>query len=72
MSKPIKPEEVGAAKAVHIPAAVFDAFNAEIAQHFVNGCATVKQEAVMARLVAGGMERREIFSAGWLNVEERW
>lgn len=72
MSKPITPDEVGAAKVVHIPAAVFDAFNAEIAKEFTSGAATVKQAAVVERLVAGGMKRSEIFHAGWLNVEEAY
>lgn len=72
MSKPIRPEEVGAAKAVVIPAAVFDAFNAEIAARFEHDTATVKQEAVVARLENGGISRREIFDRGWLNVEEAY
>lgn len=69
MSKPITPKEVGAAKIVVIPGAVFDAFNAEIARQFANGKATVKQNDVVQRLVDGGMQRSEIFSSGWLNVE---
>ncbi len=72
MSKPITPQEVGAAKVAHIPAAVFDAFNAEIARHFTNGSATVRQEAVERRLIEGGLPRSEIFEAGWLNVEEAY
>lgn len=69
MSGPIRPQDVGAAKTTYIPAAVFDAFNAEIAARFANGSAKVYQEAVVERLVAGGIDRREIFDAGWLNVE---
>lgn len=72
MSKPIRPEEVGAAKAVVIPAAVFDAFNAEIAKQFTNRRATVRQEAVVARLVESGLRRQELFDAGWMNVEEAY
>lgn len=72
MSKPIRPQDVGCAKAEHIPAAVFDAFNAEIATRFVGGSAKVYQSAVMTRLTAGGMIRKEIFAAGWLNVEDAY
>jgi hypothetical protein len=72
MSKPIRPQDVGAAKTECIPAAVFDAFNAEISARFSGRSATVMQEAVVARLVDGGMKRSEIFAAGWLNVEEEY
>jgi hypothetical protein len=51
---------------------VFDAFNTEIAKHFAGGSATVRQETVVMRLVEGGMQRREIYDAGWLNVEEAY
>lgn len=72
MSKPITPGEVGEEKQLHIPDAVFDAFNAEIALRYVSGQATVKQNAVVERLVAGGMTRSEIFDNGWLNVEDAY
>ena len=72
MTKPIRPGDVGAEKGKHIPAAVFDAFNTEIAKHFSSGSAIVKQETVLMRLVEGGMQRREIFDAGWLNIEEAY
>lgn len=72
MSKPVRPEDIADAKTVQIPAAVFDAFNAEIALRYDNGWAKVKQAAVVERLVNGGMQRSEIFSAGWLNVEEAY
>lgn len=69
MSKPIRPEEVGGHKATVIPAAVFDAFNAEIAARYEGGRAEVTQKAVMDRLTRAGLERREVFDRGWLNVE---
>lgn len=72
MSKPKRPEDVGAAKADYIPAVVFDAFNAEIAERYSGRSATVMQEAVVARLVAAGFKRSEIFGNGWLNVEEAY
>lgn len=72
MSKPIRPDEIGNNKAALIPAAVFDAFNAEITLRFDEGSAQVMQDAVVRRLVDGGMNRSEIFSAGWLNVEDAY
>jgi hypothetical protein len=72
MSKPIRPDEVGEAKGTHIPAAVFDAFNAEIATQFAHGSAIVAQNAVIDRLVRGGMTRGELFDRGWLNIEEAY
>lgn len=72
MSKPIKPEDVGAQKANFIPEAVFDAFNAEIIAHFTHGSAKVIQERVVSRLIGGGMSRHEIFDSGMLNVEEAY
>lgn len=72
MSKPIRPEEVGAAKVETFPAAVFDAFNAEIAARFQAGHARVKQNAIVERLVGAGFKRQEIFDAGWLNVEDAY
>lgn len=72
MSGPLKPEEIGAAKKAAFPAAVFDAFNAEIAANFSGGSARVKQDDVVARLVEGGMDRAEVFAKGYLNVEETY
>jgi hypothetical protein len=69
MSKPIRPQDIGSAKAEHFTAAVFDAFNAEIAKHFANGQAVVKQSVVVDRLVKAGIARSEIFGAGYLNIE---
>lgn len=70
MSRPISPRDVALEKAKQIPAAVFDAFNAEIGTRFDGQSATVKQEAIVARLVAAGLKRSEVFDKGWLNVEE--
>lgn len=73
MSKPISPDAIGAEQAVQFPAAVFDAFNAEIASRFSNDRATVLQAAVVTRLVAGGaFTRKEIFESGYLNIEEAY
>lgn len=72
MSKPIRPEEIGAARKAIFPPAVFEAFNAEIAANYTAGRARVLQEDVVARLVAGGADRQTIFDKGWLNVEETY
>lgn len=72
MTKPIRPEQVGALSAATIPDAVFEAFNIEIAAAFDNGSAIVTQDRVVARLCAGGMKRSEIFDHNWLNVEEAY
>lgn len=72
MTKPISPAEVAAAKREHIPAVVFEAFNAEIAANFTGGRAKVLQKDVVARLVEGGMDRQVIFDKGYLNVEEAY
>jgi hypothetical protein len=70
MSGPMRPDEMVAAKKLVIPDAIWDAFNAEIAQRFVGGLAIVPQRAVVDRLVAAGANEREIFDNGWLNVED--
>lgn len=72
MSKPIRPQDIGSAKAEHFPAAVFDAFNAEITHRYFGKRAVVKQSAVVERLVKAGFGRSEIYSSGWLNVEDAY
>lgn len=70
VGKPITPDEVAGAKAALFPAAVFDAFNAEIAAEYADGRATVKQKAVVARMLAAGLAEVEIDRKGYLNVED--
>lgn len=70
--KPITPAEAAAAKGQYMPAAVFEAFNAEIAIRFAIGRAIVPQEAIVSRLEGAGFKRREIFDASWLNVESAY
>ncbi len=71
MTEPIRPDDIAAAKAALFPAAVFAAFNELIAEHYVDGVATFRQEAVVARILASGngYDRDGIFARGWLNVE---
>lgn len=67
---PIKPSEVVKQKKESFPDEVFEAFNELIAEKFSGYCAEFKQEAVVARMVAKGLSRAEIFSKGWLDVED--
>lgn len=72
MSKPIRPEDVGAAQAQYIPDQVFDIFNSEIAARFDHGSARVKQDTVLKRLVDLGHQRHKVFELGWLNIEQAY
>lgn len=72
MSGPITPDQVGETKRLLFPQAVFDAFNAEIAATFSSGSAVVLQGKVVDRMIAAGIDRHDIFSKGYLNVEEAY
>lgn len=67
MTNPIRPDEVKAAKT--IPHQVIETFNALITENFHHGCATVLQKEVVSRLVDAGLDKKEIFKRGWLDVE---
>lgn len=66
---PIKPDEVGEAKARLFPDAVIEAFNELIAQKFANGSAKFNQDDVIGLMVKKGLKRGEIFKNNWLDVE---
>lgn len=68
--RPIKPDDVVKAKKEGIPDAVFEAFNELIVQKFNGRSATVKQDDVVALLVAKGLNRNDIFEKHWLDVED--
>lgn len=74
--KPITPAEVGAHKAKVIPGFVFEIFNELITKDYCRGRSIVYQDEVIAKILArypteeAGMRRQEIFSSGWLNVED--
>jgi hypothetical protein len=84
MSKAISPDQVAAHKASTFPDYVFDAFNDLIAANFTAGDAVVLQKDVIALILAKAnaglvgtiddsglnLTRNEIFSKGYLNVEE--
>lgn len=73
--RPIKPGEVVKAKKETVfPDAVLQAFNELITLHFNGNHATIKQDDVIALIMAKmGFEtkdRGKIFDNGWLDVED--
>jgi hypothetical protein len=71
MAQPLRPEDVAEAKTKQCPETVIEAFNKLIALNYSGGSATVKQEDVIAEILATTDTTRElIFSRGYLNVEE--
>lgn len=69
--KPIGPSEINAAKRGTIPGEVFDAFNELIAENFRGGMATIRQEDVVARILAKlpTLSRGDVFAKGYLDIE---
>ena len=67
--RPMTPTDVQLEQSKNLPDAVIEVFNQLIAQNYVNGSATVKQDDVLALLVEKGLGRDEIFGKGWLNIE---
>jgi hypothetical protein len=76
MAGPIKPEDMPKYKAEVFPEFVFQAFNLCIVENFCNGRATVYQKDVMNKMASLALEegiqleRGDIFSKGYLNVED--
>lgn len=68
--QPITPSDVAREQSKNLPDAVIETFNRLIAQDYVDGSATVKQDDVVALLVEKGLDRKEIFDKGWLNIEK--
>lgn len=68
--RPITPEEVVNNKSKVFPAAVFEAFNDMITQKFSGNQATFKQKDVVALMKEKGLEQRQIFDQGFLDVED--
>ncbi len=66
---PIKPGEVTKEKERTLPDAVLETFNELIAQNWNGYSATVKQDEVVNALEKKGLNRQEIYSKGWLDVE---
>lgn len=66
---PIRPEDIAKEKESAFPDAVLASFNQLITEKFSGGSATIKQEDVVKLMVSKGLDHREIFDRGWLNVE---
>jgi hypothetical protein len=74
MLKPITREEVQAAFAKReFPDFVIQAFNECIFEAKLKGTTTVKQDAVMAKIVAASGETRgKVYENHWLDVEDHY
>lgn len=70
MSKPITPDEAMAAKAVSIPAEVYEAFNECIVENLRGGTANFRLDTV-AKLAAQklGTSTQILFDRRWCDVE---
>jgi hypothetical protein len=69
---PFSPREAAEFQAEQQPDEVFVVFNALIARSLRNGKARVLQRDAVAQLIAGGMDRAEIFDQKLLDVEESY
>jgi hypothetical protein len=68
--QPIRPDQVAESKKASMPDAVMESFNEEIASKFSGNRSVVMQNEVIARIVARGYQRQEIFANHWLDVED--
>lgn len=66
---PISPDEIVERRLETIPPQVIETFNRFIGERALNGYATVYQDEVVTSLEEQGMNRGEIFSRHWLDVE---
>lgn len=67
---PIRPENMTVAKQASLPDAVITVFNELIIKHWDGRRATITQDEAVALMVNRGLNRKEIFDQGWLNVED--
>ncbi len=76
MTKPVTPQEALKLKESKIPDYVFAAFNELISENIVHGRAKVNQPKVVERIIREAKElgidllRSDIYSNGWLDVED--
>ncbi|MCL4384491.1 hypothetical protein M1116_03485 [Patescibacteria group bacterium] len=66
---PISPEQVAELKAGSVPQEVFDAFNDLILEKINEGHASFTLKEVVARMTSKGLDEKDIFNKGWLNIE---
>lgn len=65
------PQEVRELKQDTIPSLVFATINRLLAEKLTpSGQATIKQNEIIAALVEGGLDKREIFDKHWLDIED--
>ncbi len=67
---PITPAEAKAAKKVQIPKEVFDAFNTCITKYLSDGVSEFTQKEVISVILSLGLNREDIFTNKWLEVED--
>jgi hypothetical protein len=66
---PVSPSEAAELQTEQIPEEVFIVFNSLIARNLREGRSTVLRDEVVTELEARGMNREDIFSKHWLDVE---
>ena len=66
---PIKPSEL---KIRDVPEVVYDCFNNLIQEKFTKDSAVVYQKEIVALMVESGLIQKDIFSKGWLDIEEAY
>lgn len=67
---PIKPGDLGAEKQKLFPDAVLESFNELITQKWSGGSANIRQDDVIVLMVKKGLQQKEIYANGWLDVED--
>ncbi len=70
--EPIRPEQVVDTKMKLVPTTVIKVFNDLISQNFSEGRAIVKQDHVVALLIADGLTNSDIFANRWLDIEDMY
>jgi hypothetical protein len=70
MAGPITPKEAQVAHTGSIPEVVFDVFNKLLSERWTAGKIVIKQDEVVAELEdALGLDRKDVFDKGWLDIE---
>lgn len=73
---PISPLEALKASEKAIPEQVFDAFNEMLTENLTRGrrsvSASFKESEVVARIVAKGISKKELYERRWLDVESHY
>lgn len=67
---PISPEEVTRLQAELMPPAIIETFNRTISEKIANGRAVIDLDEIVKDLTNQGLDERQLFNKGWLNIEE--